>query len=82
MEGIRDGIDDTQGTSSKTRQDTRRIDEIQGTKSTNRRDSVPIVTCMYPDINRDLERGINPLWCSSTYTYNDLRAPCKPHNKI
>ena len=53
MQSIGDGTDDTQGTSSKTRQDTRRIDEIQGTKSTIRRDSVPIVTCMYPDINRD-----------------------------
>ena len=58
MQGIGDGMDDTQGTSSKTLQDTRRIDEIQGTKSTNRRDSVPIVTSMYPDMNRDLERGI------------------------
>ena len=48
MDGIRDGIDDTQGTSS----------EIQGTKSKIRCDSVPIVTCMYPDINRDIGRGI------------------------
>ena len=31
---------------------------IQRTKSPIRRDSVPIIACMYPDINSDLERGI------------------------